>query len=134
MKIEGLRQHKRYQVKLPIELQSIDAVPGQPNPPLLRFKTKTRDISLGGLQIDLADNLEGLDANWASAWFRERYFWIHLMGIPTIPEGLFSKAKVVHLEEHDQTRPEGAGLEFQDLHRSILDKLKRFLETLTTSS
>ena len=134
MKIEGLRQFKRYRIKLPIELQSIDAIPGHSQLPPLRFKTKTRDISLGGLQIDLVNHLEDLDPNWQTSWFRDRYFWIHLMGISTIPEGLFSKAKVVHLEEKDNTRPEGVGMEFQDLHRGILDKLKQFLNNLTTSS
>ena len=128
MKPEELRLHPRYDVSLPIDLQTVDNVDVNPDLPPLRFQSITRDLSLGGVLVDLVQNTTGLDPQWRTSWFRDRYFWLHIQGIGTIPEGLFAKARAVRFVGEDQTHPEAAGLEFQDLLESLMEKLKEFLD------
>jgi len=131
MKPEESRLHTRYQVSLPIDLHAVDSVDDNPKHPPLRFQSLTRDLSLGGALVDLVANTTGLDPQWQTTWFRDRYFWIHIKGISTIPEGLFAKTQAVRLVGEDQTHPEAVGLEFQDLLDSINRNLKEFLDTLS---
>ena len=130
-KPEELRLHPRYSIILPIELQSLETVKKNPGSPPIRFQSTTIDASLGGVLVDLVNKTQGMDPNWKPSWFRERFFWLHIKGISTIPEGIFAKAKAVRLLGEDETHPEAVGLEFQDLVTSVMARLKMFLDSLT---
>ncbi len=130
MRPEDLRAYPRHKVILPTELQSVDVADEVQNPPSLRFESITRDISLGGLLVELREKARGLDPNWQPTWFRDRFFWVHIRGISTIPDGIFTKAKAVRLVGEDQTHPEAVGLAFQDLPNSVTSHLKAFLESI----
>lgn len=131
LKPEELRVYPRYKASLSVELHSIDAATDAGKRlPNIRFNSVTKDISLGGIQVDLTDKAKGLEPSWQNDWFHDRYFWIHVKGISTIPEGIFAKARAVRLVGEDQTHPEAVGMEFQDLVGSIIARLKIFLEGL----
>jgi hypothetical protein len=129
-----MRLHKRVKVSLPVELHSSELIQDNQPLPTLRFKSVTRDLSLGGVLIDLAQNTQGLDPGWEPSWFRDRYFWLHIKNISTIPDGLFARTRVIRFLGEDQTRPEGVGMEFHDLVQSVRDRLKKFLDGLTQES
>lgn len=133
LKPEELRVYPRYKAALSVELHSID-VPTETGRrhPSIRFDSVTKDVSLGGIQVDLTDKAKGLEPSWQNDWFLDRFFWIHVKGISTIPEGIFAKVKAVRLVGEDQTHPGAVGLEFQDLVGSIIARLKIFLEGLAS--
>ena len=130
MKPEELRIHPRYKATLPVELQTVDSGITDDNLPALRFQSVTRDISLGGVLVDLSQEAKNLDPNFQPGWIRERFFWIHIKDVYTIPEGFFAKARAVRFVEEDQTHPEAVGLEFQDLVQQTIIHLKKFLDDL----
>lgn len=130
MKPEELRLHQRYKVTLSVELQTVDSISTDDNLPPLRFQSVTRDISIGGILLDLSQEAKNLDPNFQPSWFKERFFWIHIKDIHTIPEGFFAKARAVRFIGEDQTHPEAVGLEFQDLVQHTITRLKKFLDDL----
>jgi hypothetical protein len=130
MKPEELRLFPRYPVSLPVEMHSMEMSFNAKKLPDLRFKSSTCDVSLGGVLVDLTQKTKGLDPLWHPLWFRERFFWLHVMGIPTIPEGIFAKVKAVRFVGEDMTHPKAVGLEFQDLVRPVMFQLKKFLDTI----
>ena len=131
MKAGDSRIQSRYKISLPVELISVNVTRKDSNPPPLRFKSVTRDIGLGGALIDLNKKVRGLDPEWDLPWFQGRSFWVHIKGISTIPEGLYTKAKAVHLMGENQSRPEAVGLAFEELFTSVKGHLKKFLDNLT---
>ncbi|HOE62375.1 MAG TPA: PilZ domain-containing protein [Candidatus Sumerlaeota bacterium] len=131
LKPEELRVYPRYKAALSVELQSISAPEDAAKRlPSIRFNSVTKDISLGGILVDLADKAKGLEPAWQPDWFQDRFFWVHVKGIATIPEGIFAKARCVCFVGEDQTHPKAVGMEFQDLVGSIIARLKIFLEGL----
>lgn len=133
-KAEELRVYPRYKVFLPVHLQSVEKLETPENHHTLNFKTVTQDVSLGGMLVDLREKTQRLPEDWQPAWFRDRHFWVHLKGISTMPEGIFAKTRAVRLVGDDQTHPEAVGLEFQDLVKSIEQRLKEFLDSLSSNS
>ena len=130
MKPEELRLHPRYNATLSVELQTVESGITDDNLSPLRFQSVTRDISLGGVLVDLSREAKNLDPNFQPSWFKERFFWIHIKDIYTIPEGFFAKARAVRFVGDDQTHPEAIGLEFQDLVQHTITRLKKFLDDL----
>ena len=74
MRPEELRVYPRKALVLPVKLQSADTSDTKGNRPSLRFESVTRDISLGGLLVELREKAQGLDPNWQPIWFRDRFF------------------------------------------------------------
>lgn len=130
-KSTGSRIHPRYKIVLPIELRSVETTIDSKALPLIRFRSCTHDISLGGVLVELEKDMEGLKEGWKSQWFKERYFWLRIMEIPRMPDGLFTKAKVVRFVEKNKQNGPRIGLEFKDLIRAVSKDLKEFLESLS---
>jgi c-di-GMP-binding flagellar brake protein YcgR len=127
----GSRIYPRYKIVLAVELQSAETIlDSHPTHPI-RFRSCTHDISLGGILVELEKNMEGLETGWQPEWFRERYFWLQIMGIPHMPEGLFTKAKVVRFVQEKNPNGPRIGLEFTDLITTVSKNLKEFLESLS---
>jgi len=131
MKQEGFRANPRYKIALPVEIQSAETQIVNPDTPPLRFESVTMDISLGGVRIDLKEKVKGLDGPGKSSWFQDRFFWIHIREIPTLPEGLYSKTKVASLESDKEGNTVSLGMEFQDLLIGVINGLKKYLDTLS---
>jgi len=131
MKHEGLRGYPRYKIVLTVEIMSAEMNRDNPDKPPLRFESVTQDISLGGVRIDLKDKAKGLNGPGKPSWFQDRYFWIHIRDIPTLREGLYSKAKVVNIESDQEGLPSSIGMEFQELMKSVIKNLKEYLDTLS---
>ncbi|HPB30593.1 MAG TPA: PilZ domain-containing protein [Candidatus Sumerlaeota bacterium] len=130
MKPQDRRLHFRHKVSLPVLVQSEKFSGDQIGLPPLRFESVTRDISLGGILVDLSIRAQGLDSNWQPDWFQDRFFWVHIRGIALIPDGIFTKARAVHLFDGNQDRAPAFGLQFQELMGVLEDRLRLFLETL----
>jgi len=71
MKQGGARAYPRYKLFLPLELQSIETISDNMTYPPLRFKTVTRNISLGGVLIELGKDMNGLKNDWKPEWFKK---------------------------------------------------------------
>ena len=130
-KPEELRLFTRYRVTLPLELRSAETTSDKEKRPPVHFYSSTIDVSLGGVLVNMTNKLKGLPENWDYSLIKDRYFWLHIKGIPTIPEGVFAKARAVRHEGDNENRPEAVGMEFQDLVRSTMKSLKEFLDSLT---
>jgi len=131
MKQEGFRAYPRYKIELPLKIQSAETSIKNPDRPPLRFESVTMDISLGGVRIDLKEKTKGIGGPIKSTWFQDRFFWIHILGIPTLPEGLYSKVRGVNFEKDKEGNIASLGMEFQDLLKNVIDSLKKYLDTLS---
>jgi len=131
MKQGGARAYPRYKLFLPLELQSIETISDNMTYPPLRFKTVTRNISLGGVLIELGKDMNGLKNDWKPEWFKERFFWLHIMGIPSMPDGMYTKAKVVRFVDKDENSNPLIAMEFKDLLKRVMNDLKDFLDSLS---
>lgn len=127
----GSRIYPRYKIVLPLELQSAETILDSHPVSPLRFRSCTQDISLGGVLVELEKNKGALQDGWKPEWFQDRYFWLHIMGISQMPEGFFTKARVVRfVEKKNQSGPR-IGMEYKDLIRTVFKDLKEFLESLS---